>query len=242
MDWSDWKWKAYCRPCDPGERTVGNTCDACAANEKPVGDECVPCPDNELFSKTLGECVGCADGTGWNSTTETCEPCPMDVILSLDDPNVPDTSRCVIKTYRASQNIIAGDVCPNQFWVELRYLSETLDDGSAGESIFNIQQRTFEDVISQGDCPATIMRTAVYTRAQGSSSFSESIHHVNGGEWDENLTPEACVYQPNSFTGITRNQVQNGVEDVRIMQSCQFGAEDENCELQIHFLSSCMVE
>ena len=45
-----------------------------------------------------------------------------------------------------------------------------------------------------------------------------------------------------AFTGITRNEVQNGAEDVWIMQRCQFGAEDENCEFQIHFLSSCIVE
>ncbi|MBN2530892.1 MAG: hypothetical protein JXR76_31185, partial [Deltaproteobacteria bacterium] len=191
--------RALCEPCAPGERTLGNSCDPCPVNEKPVGDTCVPCPDDGHFSKTLNDCVVCGEGTGWDTNTEACVPCPADVVVSLNDPNVPDTGRCSHKTYLASQYPTSGDICPDEFWVQFEHLSGTLDDNGTGTTVISVDNRAFEDAKNESDCSDSTMTTTVSTRQQGSTNWTQRIQHVNAGEWDEDVTPEACVYRPVSF-------------------------------------------
>jgi hypothetical protein len=120
-----------CRACPPGQFPIAGACTPCPSGLVPRGDHCdgcsagqVPGPDNQCHECPTGQiaergvCVPCGFGLVANATKTACVDCPADAVV--DASTIPDACSGEMLELVLPTAPVAGDLCPNETWVEVR--------------------------------------------------------------------------------------------------------------------------
>jgi hypothetical protein len=117
-----------CFFCDPDERKAldGPDCVQCADGEIALPDQtCSLCLDTQI---TVGNtCVDCPSPQHANRATNTCEGCPIDALV---DASAFDGSNCGDSFFDFQSISPPGDICPNEFWLEIQNIDALAASGS----------------------------------------------------------------------------------------------------------------
>lgn len=220
---------ASCQPCGPLQFSDGGVCTLCPLQEVPRGDHCESCPlgtmpdpgSNECVGcdaneiSVGGECVQCPLGEAADRTSNTCVPCPADAVVDLAlfeaCDGVQFTTTIVPNT---------GDLCPQQYWVEVRNLQQVVEIPCDVVSILVEPANVTEQNLCE-------VRTATFSVFNAHSSLS-LIHAGSGsGTWNPRVicAPSGCAdastcTYPTKFT-IDETQLSTGLDTVRALVAAE---------------------
>ncbi len=107
-----------CKACPAGSVAITGGCDPCPAGQIPRADgSCDACADDQFAQGNV--CVDCPDGWLRDGSSNTCLPCPADLVL--DWPTARAT--CGPTVIPVDSTPAADDVCPDDLVVEVTGLS-----------------------------------------------------------------------------------------------------------------------
>ncbi|HKO94248.1 MAG TPA: furin-like repeat-containing protein, partial [Polyangiaceae bacterium] len=225
-----------CEVCPVGEYVSGNVCVACAPGSVPNADGCSACAANQVSSGNT--CVDCPLGQGPDRTLNVCADCAIDA--TLDWSTVPDPA---CGSGILTQVSAPGDVCPDQFWVEVINLNGTSPDGRS--SGFAIHVDLAEDIENAAECLPTEVRAELAAQ-QGSNlvplssaASTEATFCETGTGTEEFCLDGRCVHVVD--LSLTSAEVSAGRTSVRIMGNALGSAGNLPAQVSIA-TTECIIE
>lgn len=241
-----------CTPCGP-EQVAGVTgCGYCTANQYISGNTCVACPPGSIPTASQGGCFPCAEnqisigdscvdcplGRGADRALNTCLVCPIDA--TLDWSTVPDPACGGLSLTQMSA---AGDVCPDQFWVEVVNLNGTSLDGRSSGFAINVDLAA--DIEDAAECLPTEVRAAL-AEQQGSNLVSlasaastDAAFCETGTDAEEFCLDGHCVHLVD--LSLTSAEVSAGRTTVRIMGNAKGSAGNLPAQVSIE-TTECIID
>lgn len=154
-----------CRRCAATEFVSGNTCVACGPGSVPVGGGCAACGVNQI---SIGNrCVECPLGKGPDRSRNVCVDCAIDASLDWSTMADPACSSATL-----SQIDAPGDVCPDQFWVEVINLNGVSSDGRSSDFWVAVDLAT--DIEERLQCLSTDVQGTLAGITAGGTTFELS--------------------------------------------------------------------